>query len=499
METNSLSPETIDEMVRNRRVRTAITSQSFLRFFQFYFHDHITYPIAPFHEKWFGLAEDYDQQNFFIIAARGFGKSTIFTQAYPLWSILGRRQKKFVLIACQTLNQAKSHLRNVKDQMEKSTLLSNDLGPFKEESDEWGGFSIVLPQQKARITAVSIDQSIRGIKHGRYRPDLLIADDLEDKNSVRNFESREKTYHWVKSELLPVGDKHTQLVMIGNLLHKDSLLSHIEADIKDGNMTGKFRRYPLLDENGTCLWPGKYPSPADVEAERKRIGSEIDWQLEYLLKVIPPDYQVVHPDWPKYYAKPAEKPWAAYIGVDLAISKKDTADFTAIIIVVIEEHNEKFQARVLPHVVNKRMSYLETMEIIKNLYTTYRQMYPYLKIFIEDVAYQKAAIEELKRQGCLVEGIPVNIDKRSRLEIASSLIQSGKVKFSERGNEQLVQQLVNFGIEKHDDLADAFTLIAPKIIEAARPFTHLWEFFKDSDKGSNKDRGITSGLFDMKF
>lgn len=38
-------------------------------------------------------------------------------------------------------------------------------------------------------------------------------------------------------------------------------------------------------------------------------------------------------------------------------------------------------------------------------------------------------------------------------------IKSGLIKFPRKGCEKLIEQLVGFGVEKHDDLADAFSLL----------------------------------------
>ena len=69
---------------------------------------------------------------------------------------------------------------NLKRELEDNDLLKNDLGPFQEESDEWGSISLVFSNMNARITVASSEQSIRGMRHGQHRPDLIIGDDVED-------------------------------------------------------------------------------------------------------------------------------------------------------------------------------------------------------------------------------------------------------------------------------------------------------------------------------
>ena len=69
-------------------------------------------------------------------------------------------------------------LKNLRTELENNHLLRHDLGPFREEEDEWRNTSLVISNYEARIMAVSVDQSVRGIRHKQHRPDLIICDDI---------------------------------------------------------------------------------------------------------------------------------------------------------------------------------------------------------------------------------------------------------------------------------------------------------------------------------
>jgi predicted phage terminase large subunit-like protein len=87
-------------------------------------------------------------------------------------------------------------------------------------------------------------------------------------------------------------------------------------------------------------------------------------------------------------------------------------------------------------------------------------------ICVEDVAYQTAVLQQLKAEGIRAEGVKCHgQDKRSSLTATSDYVFSGKVLFPTNGADDLVRQLVGFGIEKHDDLADAFAFVILKIID----------------------------------
>jgi len=421
-----------------------------------------------------------------VVAFRGSGKSTIITAAYPIWAILGKQQKKFVVIFCQTQAQAKQHMMNLRRELEDNDLLKKDLGPFRENSDEWGAQSIVFSNTNARITVASVDQSIRGIRHYESRPDLIICDDVEDISSTKTRDGRNKTYQWLKGEVIPAGDKDTRLVIVGNLLHEDSLLMRLKEEREKDIIDGHFLYYPLINKKGVCLWPGKYPTEKDVEIERKKVGNEITWQQEYLLNIVPSEDQAIYPEWINYYDEiPVPKKlscgYTAFtevrIGVDPAISQSDIADYTAIVPGLIFEHEEGYMMYILPKIINKRLNFPETIETCKTMFKSYKKDYYHTKFVIEDVAYQKALPQQLQVEGVydVMTTKPGNQDKRSRLVLTANVIKTGQVLFPREGAEELIQQIIHFGVEKHDDLADAFVNVVNSMMEKPpRPPRIFW-------------------------
>lgn len=488
---NPLGDETFLEITRNRTVRQHVTRQSHLMFFYVYFSHYVQYSIAEFQKDIFRITEDSENKLAVIVAFRGSGKSTLVTFSYSLWSILGIQQKKFVLMFFQTRTQAKQHMMNLKRELESNVLLKSDLGPFEEESDEWGSSSLVFSNTGARITVASMEQSIRGLRHNQHRPDLIICDDVEDMQSVKTYESRQKTYNWLTGEVIPGGGVNTRLIVIGNLLHEDSLVMHLKRDIDEGQRDGVFRKYPLLSENGKIAWLGKYPSLAAIEVERKKSGNEYAWQREYLLHIVPDEDQVIHPDWIQYYdelPKTTRNFVNIAVGVDLAISQKETADYTAIVSGVVTGYEESFCLYIFPRPINKRLTFPQTIEQIKNVHNANKAIYSRVEILVEDVGYQKAVIQQLAHDVFQVEGINVSGDKRSRLMTVSALLQQGKIKFARHGCEELIRQIVGFGTERHDDLVDAFTIVAHHGLEhysKAKPgvlfFSSGSSFFDDDD------------------
>jgi predicted phage terminase large subunit-like protein len=465
MSNNISDPEVIQELMHDRAARLASARHSHYLFFHLYEARFVKHKTADFQKNLFRITEDQSIKHAAIVAFRGSAKSTIMTLSYPLWAVLGVQQKKFVLLLSQTQNQARSMLMNLKREIETNDLLRADFGALEHQTDEWGRDSLVIKKHGARIMAASTETSIRGLRHGEHRPDLIIADDVEDQNSVKTREGRNKTYSWLMGEVIPAGDEGTRLIVIGNLLHEDSLLMRLKHDIAEENLDGIFCWYPLVDSTGKSLWPGKYPNQASIDRLHKKVPSRVDWEREYMLKIIATQEQVVHPSWIQWYKEiPVDTRHYRYtaIGVDLAISKSDTADFTAMVAAKVYGSGENMRVYILPHPVNERLTFPEQVDRTR----LYSEKLDKAWLFIEEVGYQSALIQELKQRGYTAEGVKTHgADKRSRLAIVTHLIQNGQVLFPEHGCEALIQQLVGFGVESHDDLADAFATLMLKVME----------------------------------
>ena len=461
---NQKQAKLIEKILKDRHVRKGVVTKSLDWFFSVYFHTYIKYETAHFQEEIISIAEDQNIKLAVIVAFRGSAKSTLVTTASVLWSILGSPQKKFIILLSQTEQKARQHLQNIKRELESNDVLRKDLGPFDEEKNQWGSTAIIIKNFNAKIVIGSVEQSIRGLRFGENRPDLIILDDVEDTNSVRTQEGRNKTYDWLTSEVIPAGDKNTKIIAVGNLLHEDSLLKCLEQRIKNGEIDGVYREYPIIDDDNKPLWLGKYPTQDDIEEERRKTMSPIAWAREYLLKIISTDEQLIRREWIKRYPELPLSNYREYsaTGIDLAISQSSNADFTAMVSAQVNGRREKLQVYILPNVVNKRLTALETLEQAKSI----SHSLGHGKLFIEDVGYQSSLVEHLKRENFPAKGVKIHgQDKYARLSAVSHLVQSGKVLFPEHGAEELILQLTGFGVEKHDDLVDAFSILLSMIIE----------------------------------
>ena len=488
---NLFDEATLSAITQNRSVRQHITRESHLMFFHIYFPHYVTHPIAEFQKDIFRITEDLTNKLACIIAFRGSGKSTLVTFSYALWGILGVQQKKFVLLICQTQAQARQQMANLKYELEHNPLLKSDLGPFREEfgnDGQWAISSLVFQNTGARIMIASMDQSIRGIRHHQYRPDLIILDDVEDMGSTKTMEGRNKLFDWFTREILPLGDIGTRTIIVGNLVHEDALVMRIVKKIDAKEVEGIYRLFPLINKEGMCLWPGKFDTQEKIETLHKSVVNELAWKQEYLLEIVSDSTRVIHPDWFQFYdTLPTQTTNHAIVGVDLAISLKDTADYTAMVTILTYGYGSKTKAYVLPRPINKRMTFPDTVQTAAALKAELKTKgFHSPEFYIESNGFQEIYVGALAETGCVVKGIKQMSDKRSRLALTSRLIQNGTILFPREGIEELYAQLTGFGKENHDDLADAFATAVLQIIELinkSRSF-EAWLEWIESNGGS---------------
>ena len=476
MEAPNLNNERVlRQLAKDRTVRSATTKNSLFWFIVCYFAHYLKYEFAPFHHEMIGTLQDKSKELIVTVAFRGSGKSTIISLIYILWSIIGQEERKYILLVGRTQEQARQLLRNIRTELENNELLRSDLGPFREEEDEWRNMSLVISNTGTRITAISVGQSIRGFRHGPHRPDLIVCDDVEDLESVKTQEGRDKTYDWYLNEVIPAGDlRTTRVVVVGNYLHNDSFTQRLREIVSLEPIERAYLHYPLLDNKENTLWPGKYPTKAHIEKEWKRINNKVVWHREYLLDTISTEEQVIRPEWVKYYDQVPADSSPEYqftiLGVDLAISQNDSADYTAIVVAKVFGYGPDMRIYILPQPVNERLTFMATFQRLKAMGKTLLTRKNDDCIFaVEEVGYQGALIEMLRESDFyLTEGIKTKSqDKRARLAVGSQYVQAGNVLFPKNGTELLIRQLTGFGTEKHDDLADAFAILMMGIMNNA--------------------------------
>jgi len=205
--------------------------------------------FSKLHDEIFKVLDNDSMQKVVIAAPRGFGKTTIDTIAYPAKKILFREKKFIVPISC-TATSAVMQGENLKRELLHNQYIVNLFGPMKSEkfsAEQW------ITSTNTMVMPRGAGQQIRGILFNRYRPDLIIGDDLEDKESVKSEEQRAKLKEWFFSDVcnsIDRGSKNWKIVVVGTVLHEDSLLVNLLEDPEWHSV-----RLSLCDDDFKSNWP----------------------------------------------------------------------------------------------------------------------------------------------------------------------------------------------------------------------------------------------------
>lgn len=449
----------MEQIKANQKLRVKLAKSSLGWFSHLYLGHYIANATPDFHWQIYRDLTNDEISFIEIIGFRGSAKSTLASLALPLWaSVTGR--KKFIIPISDSFPQAKLIIANIIHELEDNALLKEDFGPFRAK-EEWQAVNVVL-HNGTRIFARSKGQKIRGLRHQQFRPDLIICDDIENTEEVRTLEQRNKTEEWFLSDVFPAIETGSgKLVVIGSLLHTDSLIARLKKQITEHG-TGTYREYPIMVD-GRPLWPSRFDLKG-IEKLRHQFGTRF-FMREHLLKLVPDEGQVIKQV--QYYSQLPELIKIG-IGVDLAISQKQTADYSAINCLGMSKEGKYYNIKTSAG----RWNFNQTLEQINDIYTGMKTAFKGIPVLlgVEDVAYQKSAIEEIIRRYHLpVKPIKVNNDKRSRLQSAEPYFISNQIFFRQNEDADVVNEILNFGIEQYDDRMDAFLHSLFLTLQDARP------------------------------
>lgn len=456
-----------------------------------------------------------------IAAPRGHAKSTAVTLGYGLATLLFR-ERKFMILVSDTESQSSLFLGNIKTQlMENDQLI--DLFGIKREPDGKVKFlkdsetDIIVEfdnGDKFRIIAKGSEQKLRGLLWNNSRPDLIICDDMENDELVMNKDRRAKFKRWFTAALLPCLSDKGIIRVVGTILHMDSMLENLMAKPYDKQtITLPLKQYSTkrgkwvsvkyrahTDDFKTLLWPQK-KSPDFFKMEKQDAfekGLQDVYSQEYLN--IPIDESNTYfrrADFRPMAEVDFNKPVRFYITADLAISDKETADYSVFIVGSVDE-DKVLQIR---NVIRERM---DGREIVDTLMALQRQYQPEA-IGIEEMQVSKAIgpflREEMVKHNNFISLYPLKHggkDKLTRSRSIQARMRASGCKFdkSQDWYQTFEDECMRFPRDKHDDQVDAFAylgLMLDVIIEAPTNEELMEdEYLRDLEESGLGDEGRNS-------
>lgn len=164
-------------------------------------------------------------ERFGIAAPRGFGKSTDVSVVFAIYCIV-YDLKHFITLFSDAIELTETLIEAIKAELEENERLKADFPKACGIGKIWKVGELVT-RNNIKVKGFGSGKRVRGIKHGTYRVDLALIDDLENDTNVKSRKQRDKLEDWLDEAIENLGsvDGSMDIIYIGTILHRDSVLS----------------------------------------------------------------------------------------------------------------------------------------------------------------------------------------------------------------------------------------------------------------------------------
>lgn len=196
-------------------------------------------------------------------------------------------------------------------------------------------------------------------------------------------------------------------------------------------------------------WTNPHLKPEEIEAARADLPSII-FRQEYGAEFVTAAGTRVKREWLRQ-GRPTDDDRRAsriLMGVDLAISTKDGADYTAAVVVARHPDGRTW----VLDAARTRASFHDVLAFIRAMAAKHQPQ----AINVEQVQYQAAVVSELLRTTDLpVKGLRPDKDKLTRFQPLEARLEQGLVLLDPGLPDDFTKELLAFPLGEHDDQVDA--------------------------------------------
>lgn len=433
--------------------------------------------------------------------------STIMTLALPLWAICFS-QYHFIVIASDTADQAEDFLAWIKDELETNEVIEYLFPEVFGSGTIWRKDRLVT-KNGILVRAMGSGGKIRGRRWKKYRVELVLLDDAENKQMMDSDTLRKGLITWFDQDVCKAGSRAQDLdiFVAGTILHKESLLNQLYESDKYVNWNAiKYQAVEKWSEEKS-LW-NEWKRILSNRYEDRRMWEAYRYFILHKSRMIAGTH-VLWEGWDTYYQlmlemqmdgelafyrerqnlpmSPTEKVFDidrfSYY-TDEEFDKLDKRDmiFVAYLDSALghKQHKRDFSAftYLAKHVPTgyifvraaTRKKQVVTKQIDEIL--TYLEQGDITRIGIESNGFQVLVGDNLKTEmisrglKAKIISIQHNMDKNARIESLEPYIHNGTIKFRRRQDAELISTLEWYPYG-HDDSADslegAFSMLNHKV------------------------------------
>lgn len=402
------------------------------------------------------------------------GKSELVSATFPVWW-LGNRPDDRIILASYEADFAATWGRRVRDTLDE---YGYDLFGIRLRQDSSAANRFDIGGHRGGMVTAGVGGAITG--RGAHL--LIIDDPVKSAEDAQSDTLSQRIWDWYRSTARTRLEPGGAIVIVMTRWHENDLAGRLLND-PDGEQWEVLNFPALAEDNdpfgrepGEALWPERFDVGA-LEQTRKALGSYLFSSL-YQGRPAPLDGNVFKRSWFRYWTpggttKPTYKllqpegdpkfvPVAScrrFITVDLAISQRQTADFTVASVWALSKQRDL----ILLDRFRGRIPGPEQVPMLKRLHQEWEPDF----IGIESVAFQMAIIQQARSKGLPIRELKADRDKVSRALIAAARMEGGQIFFpaASRWLDEWESELLLFPNGRHDDQVDTLSYGA---LEATR-------------------------------
>ena len=265
-----------------QRKRIARLLGNFEEFCQYYFPHYMAAPFAYFHKRDIKVIVKDGKIMAALEWPRAHAKSVV-TDVFLTLYLKALGELDGVILVSNNKDKAMMLLLDCQAELEANERYIHDFGKQATFGD-WAEQSFAT-QDGTGFWAYGRGQSPRGTRKAAKRPNLIIVDDIDDKEICRNQDRVLEAVDWLKEDLMGCFSlKGGRFIIVGNRIHKHSILAHMVGDVEDDHPVHPYLYHSKVfalenpkthkedqSETGVPAWK-EYYTRADVEARIEKMG-----------------------------------------------------------------------------------------------------------------------------------------------------------------------------------------------------------------------------------
>jgi len=376
-------------------------------------------------------------------------KSETVTKKFPAW-YLGFHPDKEMIISSYAADLSYDFSRIAKHTIDEwSDIFGTKLASDSQSVQRWG-----IEGHRGGLVAAGVGGPITG----RGADIAIIDDPIKNRAEANSKTYRDRVWDWygstLRTRLSPTG----AIILVMTRWHEDDLVGRLIQEQGDEWTQIKLPAIaeeddPIGRELGEALWPERY-SLEDLEEIKRDIGS-FEFNALYQQRPSIIGGNIFKRDWFQYLdSSEVPKGLRLFQTIDLAISKRDTADYFALLTFGIDQQKNVYLLDLyVDHIL-----FPEQVKIV----THYHNKWKPLRIGIESVQYQAALPQWLTANTAIpVLELKPSGDKVTRAMRITPHFENRKVYIvrSIPNKDVLEEQLTSFPNGANDDVVDTVSYI----------------------------------------